>query len=137
MIAGKGLLVMRGYILARARRISDRQDYPPAASGMGSGGGSVVAASPSVSTTITTTTTVKVHSGLKVCHIGYLLLVLEYTAGKQSNVCRGVWISELHNQCNVIEVGPINAGFTLGTVSGPQSGKHWSCNHHGCCPTPK
>ena len=53
----------------------------------------------------------------------YLLQVIDYVAGKQSHVCRGVWSSELHNQCDMIEMSAIVSGFTLETIRGPQTGE--------------
>ena len=53
----------------------------------------------------------------------YQLQVIDYAAGKQNHVCRGVWSSELHNQCDMVEMATIIAGFTLETRLGPQSGE--------------
>ena len=52
----------------------------------------------------------------------YQLQLLDYSAGKQNHVCRGVWSSELHNQCDMVEMASIIAGFTLEAAHGPQSG---------------
>ena len=51
------------------------------------------------------------------------LQVIDYTAGKQHHVCRGVWSSELHDQCDMVEMATSIAGFTLETRLGPQSGE--------------
>ena len=53
----------------------------------------------------------------------YKLQVLDYTAGKQNHVCRGVWSSELHNQCDMVEMASIIAGFTLESAHGPHTGE--------------
>ena len=53
----------------------------------------------------------------------YKLQVLDYTAGKQNHVCRGVWSSELHNQCDMVEMASIVAGFTFEAAHGPQTGE--------------
>ena len=52
----------------------------------------------------------------------YQLQLLDYSAGKQNHVCRGVWSSELHNQCDMVEMASIIAGFTVEATHGPQSG---------------
>ena len=52
----------------------------------------------------------------------YQLQVLDYTAVTQSHVCRGVWSSELHNQCDTLEMASIIAGFTHESTHGPQTG---------------
>ena len=41
----------------------------------------------------------------------FQLQVLEYSGGKQNHVCRGVWSAELHNQCDMADVGIIILGF--------------------------
>ena len=48
---------------------------------------------------------------------------MDYGAGKQNHVCRGVWSSELHDQCDMVEMASIVAGFTLEAVQGPQTGE--------------
>ena len=53
----------------------------------------------------------------------YQLQVIDYAAGKQGHVCRGVWSSELHNQCDMVEMASIVAGFTLEAQLGPQTGE--------------
>ena len=116
MEAGSNPLVMRGYILAWAHRIDER---PPTTTA--SSGGSAYGASPAGKAT--TTIKPKVPNGVTIGHRKYVLQVIGYTAGKQNHVCRGVWSSELHNQCDMIEMASIISGFTLETLQGPQSGE--------------
>ena len=114
MAAGKDPLVMRGYILAWAHRI-DKGSVDAGSSSSGPGdysGGPTQTADDK-----------KVLSGVKVGKRKYLLQVLEFSAGKQNHVCRGVWSSELHNQCDMVEMGSIIAGFTMECCKGPQTGE--------------
>ena len=97
---------MRGYILAWAHRIDHNSRDPN-----GSAGSSGAAADR------------KVMAGVKIGRRRYLLQLLDYTAGKQNHVCRGVWSSELHNQCDMVEMGSIIAGFTMECCHGPQTGE--------------
>ena len=115
--AGKEPLVMRGYILAWAHRI----EKEPKVSTVADGGGGAYGASPAAQAT--TTNTRKVPHGVTIGQRKYLLQVIDYTAGKQNHVCRGVWSSELHNQCDMIEMASIISGFTLETIHGPQTGE--------------
>ena len=41
----------------------------------------------------------------------YQLQILEYVAGKQNHVCRGVWSAELFNQCDMVSMSKILLGF--------------------------
>ena len=41
----------------------------------------------------------------------FQLQVLEYVGGKQNHVCRGVWSAELHNQCDMADMGVILLSF--------------------------
>ena len=108
---------MRGYILAWAHRIEGKPKVSTVVGGGGGASGASVAAEP------TTTTTRKVPNGVTVGHRSYQLQVIDYAAGKQGHVCRGVWSSELHNQCDMVEMASIVAGFiagfTLETRLGP------------------
>ena len=65
----------------------------------------------------------KALKGVAIGRRRYLLQVLDYAAGKQNHVCSGVWSSELHNQCDMIEMASIVSGFTLEALRGPQSGE--------------
>ena len=107
IVAGKDPLVMRGYILAWAHRIDHNSSES-----IGGGTGSSGAAADR-----------KVMAGVKIGRRRYLLQLLDYTAGKQNHVCRGVWSSELHNQCDMVEMGSIIAGFTMECCHGPQTGE--------------
>lgn len=119
--AGKDPLVMRGYILAWAHRLDDHNNHLQAASVVGRGGSSVASPSaPVSSTTTTTTTTRQVPAGVTIGKRRYELRLLDYAAGKQSHVCRGIWSPELHNQCDMVDTGSILAGFMLETNIGPQ-----------------
>ena len=109
---------MRGYILAWAHRI----EKEPKVSTVADGGGGAYGASPSAQAT--TTNTRKVPHGVTIGQRKYLLQVIDYTAGKQGHVCRGVWSSELHNQCDMIEMASIISGFSLETIHGPQTGEY-------------
>ena len=101
---GSGPLAMRGYILAWAHRtvIHDATSSPS----------SSAAAGPAR----------KVPQGVTLGRRRYQLQILDYSVGKQNHVCRGVWSSELHNQCDMVEMASIVAGFTLEAARGPQSG---------------
>ena len=101
---GSDPLVMRGYILAWAHRT----DVPHSASSSSSSNQPGAAR--------------KVPQGVTVGQRRYQLQLLDYSAGKQNHVCRGVWSSELHNQCDMVEMASIIAGFTLEAAHGPQSG---------------
>ena len=46
------------------------------------------------------------HDGSK-----YNLQVLEYVSSRQHHVCRGVWSAELHNQCDMCDMGLILSSF--------------------------
>ena len=105
--AGKDPLVMGGYLLARAHRIDERIRGPRK---VGSGLPGTAAER-------------KVLSGVVVGKRRYLLQLLDFSAGKQNHVCRGVWSSELHNQCDMVEMGSIIAGFTMECCRGPQTGE--------------
>ena len=41
----------------------------------------------------------------------YNLQVLEYVSSRQNHVCRGVWSAELHNQCDMADMGLILSSF--------------------------
>ena len=41
----------------------------------------------------------------------YNLQVLEYVSSRQHHVCRGVWSAELHNQCDMADMGLILSSF--------------------------
>ena len=69
------------------------------------------------------TTKPKVPNGVTIGHRSYQLQVIDYAAGKQNHVCRGVWSSEMHNQCDMVEMAAIIAGFTLEAHLGPQTGE--------------
>ena len=62
-------------------------------------------------------------NGVTIGHRSYQLQVIGYAAGKQAHVCRGVWSSELHNQCDMVEMASIVAGFSLEARLGPQTGE--------------
>ena len=96
---------MRGYILAWVHRteISESTSKPSSSSAAGP--------------------TRKVPQGVTLGRRRYRLQVLDYTAGKQNHVCRGVWSSELHNHCDMVEMASIVVGFTLEAVHGPQTGE--------------
>ena len=47
------------------------------------------------------------------------LQVLEFTCGKQSHVCRGVWSAELHNQCDMADMAVVLLGFLEEVRHGP------------------
>ena len=106
---------MRGYILAWAHRVEGKSKVTTVVGGGGGASGASAAAEP--------TTTRKVPNGVTIGHRSYQLQVIDYTAGKQGHVCRGVWSSELHNQCDMIEMASIVAGFTLESQLGPQTGE--------------
>ena len=89
--AGCNPLVMRGYILAWAHRTELPISHDQAA----------------------TSSPRKVPQGVTIGRRRYQLQVLDYTAGKQNHVCRGVWSSELHNQCDMLEMSSIIAGVLL------------------------
>ena len=37
--------------------------------------------------------------------------MLEYVSSRQHHACRGVWSAELHNQCDMADMGLILASF--------------------------
>ena len=39
------------------------------------------------------------------------LQVLEYVSSRQHHVCRGVWSAELHNQCDMADMGLIFSAY--------------------------
>ena len=41
----------------------------------------------------------------------YQLQLLDYLAGKQHHICRGVWSAELHNQCDMLDAALLQLGF--------------------------
>ena len=45
--------------------------------------------------------------------------LLEWSSGKQRHVCRGVWSSELRNQCDMVESGTIISAFIEEVRRGP------------------
>ena len=49
------------------------------------------------------------------------LHLIEWSCGKQKHVCRGVWSSELHNQCDMVEMGTIISAFAEEVRHGPGS----------------
>jgi hypothetical protein len=51
----------------------------------------------------------------------YKLQLLEYVAGKQTHVCRGVWSAELYNQCDMLGMCSVMAGFLEEIRHGVQS----------------
>ena len=101
---GSDPLVMHGYILAWAHR-TDLHDSSSNSSSPSQPGAAR-----------------KVPQGVTFGRRRYQLQILDDAAGKQSHVCRGVWSSELRNQCDMIEMVSIIAGFTVDATHGPQSG---------------
>ena len=65
----------------------------------------------------------KIPQGVTLGRRRYKRQVLDYTAGNQDHVCRGVWSSELRNQCDMVEMASIIAGFTLEADHGPPTGE--------------
>jgi hypothetical protein len=53
----------------------------------------------------------------------YHLQILEYVAGRQNQVVRGVWAAELHNQCDMIDTAVLLTSFMDEVRYGPQSGE--------------
>ena len=49
----------------------------------------------------------------------YNLQVLEYVSSRQHHVCRGVWSAELHNQCDMADMGLVLSGFYEELRHGP------------------
>ena len=50
----------------------------------------------------------------------YRIQILDYTAGKQSHVARGVWSAELYNQCDALAKATVLLGFLEEVRRGPQ-----------------
>ena len=105
MVEGRDPLAMRGYILAWAHRMDMHESKSQSSSSSGAG------------------TLRKVPQGVTTGRRRNQLQALDYTAGKQNHVCRGVWSSELHNQCDMVEMAAIVAGFTFEAAHGPQTGE--------------
>ena len=120
VVAGRDPRVMRGYILAWAHR-TDILENPGATSKVTSGG-SASSSCAADQTRPADASNRKVPQGVTIGRRRYRLQVPDYTAGKQTHVCRGVWSPGWHNQCDMFGVSSILVAFTLESTQGPQTG---------------